>query len=124
KLVYNIIYRLPGLIPILLAVASASAQKPVEIIQIDQCDELTLSIQEYPGDRYIWDIYSNPAANFAIEDGNLNPQAYFLNGSNTGPTVTIGQKLPAGRYFIRIMAWTEANNDCTNNLLVFILDVK
>ena len=124
RLIYNIILRFLGILPGVLTVAFASAQKPVDIIQIDQCDELSLSIQEYPGDRYVWDIYSEPVSNFALEDSDLDPQIYFLGGINTGPAVTIDQKLPAGRYFIRIMAWAEANNNCTNNLLIFILDIK
>ena len=57
-----------------------------------------------------------------IQEGDMDPGTFFLGGINTGPTVTIDQRLPAGRYFIRIMAWAEANNDCTNNLLIFILE--
>lgn len=124
RLIYHIILRFLGILPGVMTVAFASAQKPVEIFQIDQCDELTLSIQEYPGDRYVWDIYSQPVPNFATQEGDMDPEIFFLGGINTGPTVTIDQRLPAGRYFVRIMAWAEANSNCTNNLLIFILDIK
>lgn len=104
----------------MLAVAGAMAQKPLQHIVIDQCEVIEIGVQEFPGDRYIWDLYTNPNFNFAVEDGDILADEYFEQGRKVGPVVRI-HDLPAGQYFLRVMVWDEEN--CTNNLLVFGLEV-
>ena len=122
KLIYHMMYRLPGIILGLLAVAFAAAQKPVDVIPLDQCEEINISVQEFPGDRYEWDLYPDPDVNFAVGYGEPELDQYFFGGIKTGSEIKLFN-LPAGRYFLRVMVWDEANYDCTNNLLLFILDV-
>jgi len=103
-----------------LTVATASAQKPVSYFQVDQCDTIELSVVDWPGDRYTWDIYRDSTVNFAKTNGDVTPVPYFVNGMYEGSTVQV-VNLEAGRYFLRIMVWDDVM--CTNNLLVFMLDV-
>jgi hypothetical protein len=120
KLVYHIIYRLAGILLGLLAVASAAAQKPVQIIEVDQCDVIEIGVQELPGDRYIWDLYTDPDVNFAQVDGDPELDKHFEQDRKAAPVVRI-HDLPPDTYFLRIMVWDDET--CTNNLLVFKLIV-
>lgn len=117
----HIIFRLPG---ILLAVLGMSvtvvAQKPITHIIAEECEQIELSVVEWPGDRYTWDIYADSTTNFAQFKGDMDPALYFQKGMYEGATVTV-ENLPVGRYFVRVMVWDEVN--CTNNLLVFMLDI-
>ena len=113
-------YRLAGMLVAVMAVAGAAAQKPVQVIELDQCDVIDIGVQEFPGDRYIWDLYTDPSVNFAQEDGDVDWDVYFEQGRKVGPRVRI-HHLPHGRYFLRVMVWDDVA--CTNNLLVFQLDV-
>ena len=113
--------RILGIIPGVLAVAFATAQKPVQHIVVDQCEVLEIGVQEFAGDRYIWDLYSTPDVNFALEDGDILSDEYFEQGRKVGPSVRI-HDLPPGRYFVRVMVWDEVA--CTNNLMVFSLEVQ
>lgn len=120
QLVYHIIRKIPGILLVLLTVANASAQKPVDNFEVAQCDTLQFEVQQFRADRYTWDLYSDPNGNFAIEQGDMESAIYFENGMYEGTTVRV-VSLPAGSYFLRIMAWDEV--ECTNNLLVFKIDV-
>jgi len=113
-------YRALGILLGMLAVASAAAQKPVPLIEVDQCDVIDVGVQEFPGDRYIWDLYADSTLNFAIEDGDVDWDIYFEQGIKVGPRIRV-HNLPHGIYFLRVMVWDDVQ--CTNNLLVFKLVV-
>ncbi|SHF10494.1 hypothetical protein SAMN05444274_103507 [Mariniphaga anaerophila] len=116
--------RIPGILLGVLVVASAMAQKPVQHIIVDQCDSYEFSVVEMPGDRYTWHLYTEldwNTVNFATNDGNVGPTPYFENGMYQGSTVRVNF-LDPGRYFLRVMVWDEVA--CTNNLLVFLIDVE
>jgi hypothetical protein len=121
KLVYHIMYRALGILLGMLAVASAAAQKPVQIIEVDQCDVIEIGVQEFPGDRYIWDLYTDPGVDFAQVDGDPDLDKHFEQDRKVAPVVRI-HDLPHGTYFLRIMVWDD--EVCTNNLLVFQLIVN
>ena len=113
KLIHHITNRIAGVILLLgMALASATGQtpgvKPVQKFDIGQCEILRLSVVDMPGDRYTWDIYSDPNVNFATEKGDLDAAAYFEDGMYEGSTVQINSIEP-GRYFIRVMVWDEEN---------------
>jgi hypothetical protein len=99
---------------------SAMAQKAVPYYEISQCDTLELSVVEWPGDRYTWDLYVDSTVNFATQNGDITPVPYFVNDMYEGSTVQI-TGLTVGRYFARVMVWDEQN--CTNNLMVFMFDI-
>ena len=103
-----------------LAVATAVAQKPVQHIEVEKCETIEFSVVDWPGDRYTWDLYRDSTVNFAKVDGDVDRVPYFENGMYEGHTVRVNW-LEAGRYFLRVMVWDEAT--CTNNLLVFLVDV-
>lgn len=99
---------------------SAVAQKPVLELDVNQCDTIDFSVANMAGDRYTWDIYSDPDVNFATIKGDVGPVPYFANDMYEGSMVrVIG--LGPGTYFIRVMVWDEVN--CTNNLVVYKLNV-
>jgi len=105
-----------GMIPALLTVVPAMAQKPVPSFEIIQCDTLQFEITEFPGDEYTWDLYHDSTGNFAVTQGDMEAAAYFEDGMYRGATVRV-YNLPPGEYFLRIMAWDEVK--CTNNLMIF-----
>lgn len=108
------------LLLVLLTVANAMAQKPILHLETDQCDTTELAIVDVPGDRYTWDIYRDSTVNFATDKGDVDPVPYFENGMYEGSSVRV-LGLEPGRYFIRVMVWDEVG--CTNNLLVYMLDI-
>jgi hypothetical protein len=117
----HIICRIPGiLLAVLVMDLTAVAQKPVPHYELPQCDTLELSVVDWPGDRYTWDIYSDSSVNFATESGDIGPVPFFVNDMYEGFTVQI-TGLPTGRYYARVMVWDEVQ--CTNNLMVFMFDV-
>ena len=116
----HIIHFTLAIVLAVLAVANAAAQKPVQSFEVSQCDTLEFRVDQIIGDRYTWDLYANSNENFAIEQGDMESAIYFENGMYEGAIVRV-LNLPAGTYFLRIMAWDEVN--CTNNLLVFQMDV-
>ena len=120
RLIQYMVYRTLGILLVLLAVAPAMAQKPVPHIEIPQCYSYTFAVDEWPGDRYTWDLYRDSTVNFATEKGDVDPAAYFENQMYEGSTVTVNW-LDTGRYFLRVMVYDEAN--CTNNLMVFSINV-
>jgi hypothetical protein len=87
---------------------------------VNQCETTVLSVVDMSGDTYKWDIYLNSSVDFATTDGDADPALYFVNGINTGPSVSVNWMEP-GRYFFRVMAWDSVK--CTNNLKVGIIDV-
>lgn len=117
------IRRTPGILLVLLTMATAMAQKPVQHIEVEQCETIEFSVVNWPGDRYTWDLYNKldwSYVNFAKQNGNVDPAGYFDKGMYQGSTVSVNW-LDTGRYFLRVMVWDEVN--CTNNLLVFSVDV-
>lgn len=120
QLIYHIRYLTLGIILVVLTVASAIAQKAVPRFESYRCDTMELWVDEMPGDEYTWDLYHDPSGNFAVNQGNMEPVLYFENAMYRGASVRV-LGLPAGSYFLRIMAWDEVA--CTNNLMLFQLDV-
>ncbi len=120
RLIYHIIYRLPGILLVILTVAPAMAQKPIQHFVVNQCETYEFSVVDVEGDRYTWDLYKDQTANFAYDKGDVDPVTYFEDSNYEGSTVRVNW-LEAGRYFLRVMAWDEEN--CTNNLLLFLIDV-
>ncbi|SHJ21506.1 hypothetical protein SAMN05444280_11387 [Tangfeifania diversioriginum] len=114
--------RIPGILLVLLAVASARAQKPVQHIVVSRHDTIEFSVVDWEnGDRYTWDIYDDPGVNFALENDRLDPALYFVDGMYEGSTVYV-TNLPPGQYYVRVMVWDEVN--CTNNLLLYSLEIE
>jgi len=120
KLIYHIIKLALVIIPAVLSVAPAMAQKPVQHIVVSQHDTIEFSVQYWPGDDYTWDIYDDPGLNFALENNRLDPALYFVDGDYRGSTVYV-TNLPPGMYYLRVMVWDEVT--CTNNLTLFTLEV-
>lgn len=115
------IYRTLGILLVVLTVATAMAQKPVQHIRIPQCETLILSVVDMPGDEYTWDFFSDSTANFALNDARLDPGIYFQDGDYRDSSTVIVNGLDPGRYFLRVMAWDEVQ--CTNNLLMYMVDI-
>jgi len=109
-----------GILLVVLTVAPAMAQKPVTHIVVNQHDTIEFSVEKWPGDRYTWDIYTDPDLNFANENGHLDPAIYFVDEMYQGETVRI-TNLDPGLYFVRVMVWDEES--CTNNLLLYTLEI-
>ena len=117
----NIIRWVAGILAV-LAVATATAQKPVvDMGKIPQCETTEFSVVEWQGDRYTWDIYRDSTVNFANTPGDVDPADYFEDGNYGGSTVYV-HWLDPGKYFVRVMVWDEKT--CTNNLMLFKIEVK
>lgn len=116
----NIIFRLLGILPGIIAVNIAMGQKDVPYMEIPQCETMDFSVDKWPGDRYTWDLYRDSTVNFAKVDGDVDPVSYFDEGMYQGSTVTV-HWLDTGRYFLRVMVWDE--EQCTNNLMAFRVNV-
>ena len=114
------IYLALGFLLVVLAVSPVIAQKPIMHIVINQHDTIEFTVEQMKADRYTWDIFTDPYLNFANDEGSLDRNAHFVDGMYEGTTVRITNLNP-GRYFIRVMAWDEVH--CTNNLMLYILDV-
>ncbi len=113
---YHIIRLALALLPVMLTVASATAQMRT----VYQGETTELSIEQQAGDSYTWDLYNDPSVNFATVDGNaFDSEAFFVAG-NTGPTVNVTWLKP-GIYFYRVLAVDEEG--CTNNLKVGRIEV-
>lgn len=123
RLIIYIIRWVPGILPVVLTMATAVAQKPVNYIEVDQCESYEFSVVEWPGDRYTWDLYTElewDTVNFAKQNGNVPPVPFFDKGMYQGSTIKVNWLEP-GRYFLRVMVWDEVS--CTNNLFVFEINV-
>jgi len=123
KLKHIVLYPILGFFLVSLSFAVTYAQdgsKAVPAFEVTQCDTLHLQLEEFTGDRYTWDIYSDPDGNFAINQGDMEAAVYFENQMYEGASVRV-LNLPPGTYFLRVMVWDEVQ--CTNNLMVFKMDV-
>jgi len=118
--IHHIIYQTLGIILVVLAIAPARAQKPIDYFVVDQCETLEFSVVDIPGDRFTWDLYRDSTVNFAQEKGDVDPVIYFEKDMYEGATVRVNW-LDPGSYFLRVMVWDEVS--CTNNLLIFKIDV-
>ena len=116
----HILYRTPGILLVVLTVATAIAQKPIQHIEVEKCETIEFSVVDWPGDRYTWDLYRDSTVNYAQQKGDVDPVTYFENSDYEGSSVLINW-LDTGRYFLRVMVWNEV--ECTNNLIVFLVDV-
>lgn len=117
------VHILPGLLLVLMTITNVMAQKPVTHLELDQCQSFEFSVVNWPGDRYTWDLYTElqwDTVNFAKQNGNVDRVPYFDKAMYEGSTVTLNWIEP-GRYFLRVMVHDETI--CTNNLLVFSINV-
>lgn len=121
QIFHHIIYATLGILLVLLTVASVVAQKAVPSFEVVQCDTLQFEIEEFPGDEYTWDLYRDSTGNFAQNQGDMESAIYFENGDYRDVSSVRVLGLPAGNYFLRVMAWDEVA--CTNNLMVFRMEV-
>ena len=98
-------------IPVLMAVASSTAQITVSTGQTSP-----LSVDPVAGDTYTWELYDTvTGVNFAVDQGNCPAnEAFFAGGLQTGPVVNVTWLTP-GVFFFKVTA-TRAN--CTMNLKV------
>ena len=117
RLVYHIICLVLAILPVLLTVASATAQ-----MRVSKGETIELSVIQEGNDTYTWDLYNDPSVNFATVDGNADipAEAFFVDGINTGATVSVTWLEP-GIYFFRVLAVDVEG--CTNNLKVGIVEV-
>jgi gliding motility-associated-like protein len=100
---------------LLLTLVSAKAQTVVY-----QGTTTTLEVVSVPGNTYDWELYSDPAVNFATVQGNCPAtSAKFVSG-NTGASVNVLWLQP-GIYFYKITAHNAVQ--CTNNLKFGMLKV-
>jgi len=104
------------LLPLLMAMAPAMAQTVVY-----QGETTPLSVVQVPGDSYKWELYSDPAVNFAKVSGNCPVTSALFVGGNTGPVVNV-KWLKTGTYFFKVTALNSTA--CTNNLKMGIIIVK
>ena len=105
------------LLLLLLALAPAKAQN------VTNKNEITdLSVNEVPGEVYIWELYSDSTLDFALTPGVTTSDAYFeFVGSNNGAIVQVLWK-EIGTYFFKVTAWNASG--CTDNISVGIMKVK
>jgi len=103
-------------IPVLMALADASAQTEVYAGQTTD-----LGVVETPGDTYTWELYNDiTGTNFAVDPGNCPAtEAFFAGGINTGPTVQVTWLTP-GNYFFKV---TAIRSGCSDNLRVGMVTV-
>jgi gliding motility-associated-like protein len=91
------------LLPVFLAMASASAQSG-QTVHAGQSSEL--SVVEMDGDSYYWELYSEVAGvNFASTSGNCPVEDAYFEGASSGPTVNVMWASP-GLYFFKVTAYS------------------
>jgi hypothetical protein len=123
KLIYHIVRLTLVLIPAVLTVAPAMAQKPVPYFEVFQHDTIEFSVVDMPGDEYTWDFFRDSTVNFAEDFGRLEPaNQYFVDGDYRDSSSVLVTNLDSGIYFLRVTAWDEVM--CTNNLMLFKIKVK
>jgi len=109
KLLYIARYTvLAVLLPMLLALAPAMAQNVVY-----QGETTPLSVDQYPGDTYTWELFRDSTVNFATATPDCLPADADFVGGNTGATVNVEWKQP-GIYFFRVTA--KDITGCTTNI--------
>lgn len=112
----NIVLRSAAIILLLLwSLASAMAQRTVY-----QGTKTKLEVDQYTGDTYQWELYSDPNVNFAVVPGNCPPTSARFIGGGTGPSADVEWLLP-GIYFYKVTAWNASG--CTNNLKIGMIKV-
>lgn len=94
----------------MMALAPAKAQTVVNV-----SDTTSLSIVEVPGDTYLWELYSDPTVDFALNAGNCPTSEADFVGGNSGATVRI-KWIKTGTYFFKVTAINGSG--CTNNLKI------
>lgn len=98
-----------------------SGHQAVAQTVVYQGETTLLSIEEVPGETYVWELYSDSTVDFAITNGDPSPAAYAeFVGANDQPTANVLWKEP-GTYFVKVTALDAAG--CTNNLKVIIIRV-
>lgn len=109
------IQRLSVLLILLLSSVVTFAQLTAQV-----GDTTELSVSEVSGDTYTWELYDVAiGVNFATEAGNCpSSKAYFVNGKNTGSSVTV-KWLAEGVYFYKV----TARNTCTNNIKIGRIEI-
>lgn len=108
-------------ITVLLLCLFASLRAGAQMV-VHQGETTTLNVTAVPGDTYVWELYSDPTADFAVVAGDPSPASYaeFVAG-NDGPSVNVLWKVP-GTYFVKVTGVDAAG--CTNNLKVIIIRVR
>ena len=82
---------------------------------VRQGETSTISIEQQPGDTYMWTLYNDSTVNFAVTPGTVvQPYADFVGDTNSS-TISILWKLP-GIYFFKVNA-TDITG-CTQNLKI------
>ena len=121
KLLYIARYpALAVLLLLLLALAPAMAQIPVQQSVVYVGQTIPLSVEPTPGDSYIWELYSDSTVNFAVAPADVSPSyADFIGGSNSS-TVNVRWNEP-GLYFYKVNALNITG--CTNNIRVGMVKV-
>jgi hypothetical protein len=118
KLLYIARYpALAVLLLMLLALAPAKAQN------VTNKGEITdLSVNEVPGEVYVWELYSDSTVDFAVTPGVTTSDTYFeFVGGNVGAKVKVLWK-ETGTYFFKVTAWNASG--CTDNIAIGIMKVK
>ena len=96
-----------GLLLLLLALAPAMAQTPVRT-----GETTTLAVDQFPGENYEWEFYSDSTVDFAVTLPDNLPAYVEFVGGNIGSSVNVLWKIP-GTYFFKVTA-SDASG-CTVN---------
>ena len=125
KLSYHIIFRIAGIFLLVLTMASAMAQNPVQQIVVDQCDTMEFSVTSRPNipeTNFVWAIYNSASGTTDIlnKTTSLDEAIYFVDGQYEGRKVKV-TGLEPGSYYVRIEVWDEIS--CTNNVEMYTMEV-
>jgi len=114
------IARYPALAVLLLILSALAPAKAQNVTNKNEITELT--VEEKPGDIYIWELYSDSTLNFAIVPG-ITTSGTFAEfvGGNVGTKVNVLWK-ETGTYFFKVTGYNAAG--CTDNIEVGIMKVK
>lgn len=103
------------ILPVVFAVASATAQYTVY-----QGQTTTLHVDPEPGATYYWELYDTGSVNFASTPGNVtDDQAEFVGGKRTGPSVEVIWHEP-GLYFYKV---SSTSIDGCNNAKIGKIEI-
>ena len=103
------------LLPMLLTPVAAKAQTAVYEGVTSQ-----INVEQFPGDSYPWEIYTDTPVDFALVPGNCPPASANFAGANTGASVSINWIKP-GIYFFKVTARDAAL--CAMNFQVGMIKV-
>ncbi len=88
---------------------------PAQDTRIFAGEVTVLSISPLPGDRYFWELYSEPVDDFVLHAGNCSSDAAaFIENSDYRPAVQVKWYQP-GTYYFKITALNESG--CSNFML-------